>query len=802
MAHNVGYNRPNGDLTLGHSCALGYLGGVDCWGFNDVSQLGDGAVGTTESEYQRDYAVPVVAGPRSIDALTGVTAIAAGGYFTCALLDGGSVKCWGLGYSGDSLEGVGAPLPLAVPGGPVVAIAAGGQTFCALLASGTLLCPGISSALDPMPGLTIAAAAPSPSPSTTAPPVTTDPLGIVGEARLYYAYSSPIAVHISWDAGSGYSVSYTAPVQWVSGSACTLPAGTLALTFGGPPAPGGEWSGEVLQWTGVAGSDTCEPEAPFVITNVEELDGGQSLQITTDDGSSLGGRVFLDFTNSNPSPAPETSPTPTASPQRSATPTPQPTASPIPMTTDVDGLAGDWTTGPTPVTISFAGGEYVVANQAAMHIVGFGCDLPSKSVLGTFTGTGGTYSGQSATWNTHDCTPDGWTPMAVRLEGNRLVADLSTGGQQVFTRAVAGAVPFRASVPTLSKVNLDPIILLQSVAIAVGFALFIPFPGALFDNTLEANYEEVIGWGRSARRRLTAPFRRRPAATPIDDQESEPNKASDEWRSPARLAIALLLGVLLGCFLDPTFGITIVSAGTFIGVLAGVLLTMFVFALPRLTAYRANQRNTASTAGEDGSAADAHGWDPYVRALPAALIIAIGCVLVSRLTNFQPGYLYGLIIGVTAAHQLSDAQSARSAAIATVVMLVFALVAWLAYGWVANRTQSAGGPELIFVVLQTFLVTVMVAGLQGALLGLLPMRFFAGGKMIKWNKWVWGALLVVSGFAFWHVLVNPTSGYLADSSRTPLVTIVGLLIFFSLGSVAFWAYFRFRRRPAEAPAPG
>ena len=74
--------------------------------------------------------------------------------------------------------------------------------------------------------------------------------------------------------------------------------------------------------------------------------------------------------------------------------------------------------------------------------------------------------------------------------------------------------------------------------------------------------------------------------------------------------------------------------------------------------------------------------------------------------------------------------------------------------------------------------------------------------MIKWNKWVWGALLLVSGFAFWHVLVNPTSGYLADSSRTPLVTIVGLLIFFSLGSVAFWAYFRFRRRPAEVAAQG
>ncbi len=57
---------------------------------------------------------------------------------------------------------------------------------------------------------------------------------------------------------------------------------------------------------------------------------------------------------------------PTATPQRSATPTPRPTASPIPMTTDMDGLAGDWTTGPTPVTISFAGGEYT-GRQSSSH---------------------------------------------------------------------------------------------------------------------------------------------------------------------------------------------------------------------------------------------------------------------------------------------------------------------------------------------------------------------------------------------------------------------------------------------------
>jgi len=131
-------------------------------------------------------------------------------------------------------------------------------------------------------------------------------------------------------------------------------------------------------------------------------------------------------------------------------------------------------------------------------------------------------------------------------------------------------------------------------------------------------------------------------------------------------------------------------------------------------------------------------------------------------------------------------------------MLVVAAIAWFALGWL--RGLPTGGDEnLLMVVVETALVTIMVAGVQGSLFGLLPIRFFAGAKMIKWNRWVWGALLIVSGLAFWHVLVNPTSGYLADSSRTPLVTIIGLLLFFGLGSAAFWAYFQFRRKPAPLP---
>jgi alpha-tubulin suppressor-like RCC1 family protein len=667
LGHNV-FNGPNG-IGMGHSCALEASGGVVCWGYNDVSQLGNGFTP------ERDFAVPVVAAPGSQEALKGAIAIAAGGYFTCALIDDGSVKCWGLGLGGDSFAGGGAPVSLDMGAVSASAVAAGGDIVCAVLVDGSLWCASSEYSMEAVPGVIIAAVSPTPSP----PPTPT-------------------------------------------------PTGT---------------------------------------------------------------------------PVPTRTPVPTATPLALATPTPivtaPPTLAPPLIATDVDGLAGDWYYGARAlVNIAFANGNYSVVATGPVRVSSGSCDLPPGTHMATFSGSGGSYSGEGGMWRASDCSFLGWTTMTLTLDGNRLVGVLENGDEAVFTKAV---VAFRDSVPTPGQITLDPVILLQSVAIALGFVLLIPFPAALFDSTLEANYAEIKGWGRSARRRLGAigaRFRPRPASAATE--EAAASLGSDGWRTLPRIAVALLLGVLLGCLLDPTFGLDVLSAATFAGVLGGVLVTILVFAVPALMAYRTNRRMTPTTDPADSPSDDPRGWDPYVRALPAALAVAVGCVLISRLTNFQPGYLYGLIIGITAAHKLSDTQSARTAAIATVVMLLVAAAAWFVLGWITGLVQVAGSPDLVLIVLQTALVTVMVAGLQGALFSLLPLRFFPGGKVIKWNPWAWGGLLVISGVGFWHVLVNPTSGYLADSSRTPLLTIVGLLVFFGLGSIVFWAYFRFRRLPAGASA--
>lgn len=161
--NEMGDNLPDVDLGQGqkaiaiaaggdHTCALLESQRIKCWGSNDSGQLGIGIAGDRgDDPDEMGDNLPAV----DLGADAKALAVAAGYGHTCALLVGGSVKCWGLNISGQLGQGhneslglqadeMGDNLPAVDLGAgvKVVAITTGDSHTCALLDDQHIKCWG------------------------------------------------------------------------------------------------------------------------------------------------------------------------------------------------------------------------------------------------------------------------------------------------------------------------------------------------------------------------------------------------------------------------------------------------------------------------------------------------------------------------------------------------------------------------------------------------------------------------------------------------------------------------------------
>lgn len=118
-----------------HSCALRQNGNIKCWGHGYFHQLGTGQA--QESDVPLDVTV-----------VTGATSIAAGSDHNCAIVAGGEVRCWGRNHYGQLgtaavPDDPGVATAVSVPGiANAIQIVAGERHTCALIEGGSVQCWG------------------------------------------------------------------------------------------------------------------------------------------------------------------------------------------------------------------------------------------------------------------------------------------------------------------------------------------------------------------------------------------------------------------------------------------------------------------------------------------------------------------------------------------------------------------------------------------------------------------------------------------------------------------------------------
>jgi alpha-tubulin suppressor-like RCC1 family protein len=122
---------------LNHTCAIKSDRTLSCWGYNYSGQLGDGKK------------VPQSATPIAVAGVSDVVQVSGGIVFTCAVITGGGVKCWGDNGHGQLGNGTNAATTsiVDVKGlSDAVEIAVGSYHACALRSGGTVSCWGMNTA--------------------------------------------------------------------------------------------------------------------------------------------------------------------------------------------------------------------------------------------------------------------------------------------------------------------------------------------------------------------------------------------------------------------------------------------------------------------------------------------------------------------------------------------------------------------------------------------------------------------------------------------------------------------------------
>ena len=330
-------------------------------------------------------------------------------------------------------------------------------------------------------------------------------------------------------------------------------------------------------------------------------------------------------------------------------------------------------------------------------------------------------------------------------------------------QATAPAPALQYVLPGPLDISLAPEDVARSAGITAFLMLLLGAPTTVFNSTLKANHVLIERWVR----------RRRP-------------------RRLRRIGLVGRIGDLIAAW-----------SRSWVGLLSylGVAAVAYAFLKPDFPAQDAERILFVTGFGiAVGTAVSQLPGEWYVRShrgtrgrIQVALWtlgLALGCVLVTRLSAVQPGYIYGIIGGFTFASVLTREDRGRMAFGGMAALLAVGLAAWFIRIPFQPVTGVVGGDAGSLV--NELLTNLFLAAVQGTAISLIPLQYLDGGKLSAWSRPRWAILWAASLLLFAHVILYPVSSFVPHPSSTGLWTAALVVTAYGLVALGFWWFFRRR----------
>jgi hypothetical protein len=308
-----------------------------------------------------------------------------------------------------------------------------------------------------------------------------------------------------------------------------------------------------------------------------------------------------------------------------------------------------------------------------------------------------------------------------------------------------------------SDITTSPKVVSTNAGLAIITLIVLLLTAAIFNQTVKENDDDI----RALVVMVTKPFRG--FIRWEDNFLTGIFGKVNPLRSAAPSFVALAVAAGIYGLEEPDFGVNTQSLVLFVSYLGAFALLTY--------AYDGTQLLMSKR----------YGVPAAIRVFPIGVAVALICVVLTRVTGFVPGLMYGFVASHTilAKTELTKEQEGKQVLYPALGLLAACLLAWFLADPLRNFAESED--TWWSAIPEGMAIGLFAAGLQSLFFQLIPIRYLDGHKLMLWNKPAWFALTLFSGFLFWEALLNADSGSVDALKQTSTIVAMSII----LGCLAF-----------------